>query len=330
MSGKRIERRMTNRAVAVVIFEGVQALDVAGPLDVFATANGFLPEEDRYTYLLIGADTHPVRCSNGMRMAADLSFAQADLAFDTVLVAGGPDLPDSLADAAMSAWLQAWGVQARRYGSICTGAFALGRAGLLDGRTVTTHWLCSAKLAAQFPKARVEHDRIHARDDRLVTSAGITAGIDLSLALVGEDHGPAISLACAKALVVVAQRQGGQSQFSPLLVPISDAATPLGKVQAYVMDHVREAFPVERLAEIAGVSARSIARLFVRDLGVTPHEFVEGVRLDHARNLLESSEAALKAVAYDCGFASPDQMRSAFQRRLNVTPQQYRGSFRTV
>ncbi|NMN07586.1 MULTISPECIES: GlxA family transcriptional regulator [unclassified Novosphingobium] len=321
---------MAKKVVVLVIYEGVQALDVAGPLDVFAVANRFLPEEDRYECLLVAGDTTPVRCSNGMWMVADLSFAQAEGLFDTVLVAGGPDLPDSAADEAMSAWLRAWAVQARRYGSICTGAFALGHAGLLDGRTVTTHWLCSAQLATLFPKARVEHDRIHARDDRLVTSAGVTAGIDLSLALVGEDHGPAISLACAKALVVVAQRQGGQSQFSPLLVSTSDPQTPLGKVQAYVMDHVREAFPVERLAELAGVSSRSIARLFVRELDVTPHEFVEGVRLNQARSLLESTDLALKAVAFDCGFASPDQMRSAFQRRLNVTPQQYRASFKNM
>jgi transcriptional regulator GlxA family with amidase domain len=321
---------MAKRNVVVVIHEGVQALDVAGPLDVFAAANDFLPAAERYECLLVGGDTQPVRSSNGMRLAADLSFAQATRAFDTVLVAGGPALPHSAPDDAMSAWLRNWGIQARRYGSICTGAFALGHAGLLDGRTVTTHWLCSAQLASQFPAARVEHNRIHARDDRLVTSAGVTAGIDLSLALVGEDHGPAISLSCAKALVVVAQRQGGQSQFSPLLVQARDAATPLGKVQSYVMEHIQEAFPVERLADIAGVSPRGIARLFVRDLGVTPHEFVEGVRLDHARNLLESTAAALKAVAFDCGFASPDQMRSAFQRRLNVTPQQYRGSFRAA
>jgi transcriptional regulator GlxA family with amidase domain len=321
---------MAIRHVAVVIHEGVQALDVAGPLDVFAAANEVVPAADRYECLLVGANTLPVRSSNGMRMAADLSYDDATRAFDTVLVAGGPGLPNSAPDPATSDWLQAWGTQARRYGSICTGAFVLGHAGLLDGRTVTTHWLCSAQLARQFPAARVEHNRIHARDDRLVTSAGVTAGIDLSLALVGEDHGAAVSLSCAKTLVVVAQRQGGQSQFSPLLVPANDATTPLGKVQTYVMDHIKDAYPVERLADIAGVSPRSIARMFVRDLGVTPHEFVEGVRIDHARNLLESTEAGMKTVAYDCGFASPDQMRSAFQRRLNVTPQQYRGSFRTA
>lgn len=321
---------MATRDVALIIHDGVQALDVAGPLDVFAAANGFLPEQDHYRCLLVGRTRTPVRCSNSMWMTADLSFEEAARPFHTVLVAGGPALPDRPADDAMSDWLRQWGVRAERYGSICNGAFALGHAGLLDGKTVTTHWLCSAQLAKRFPAARVEPDRIHARDDRLVTSAGVTAGIDLTLALVAEDHGPEISLACAKGLVVVAQRQGGQSQFSPLLLPPTETATPLGKVQAYVMEHVGEAFPVERLAEIAGVSARSIARLFVRDLGITPHEFVEGVRIDRARNLLEATERALKTVAFDCGFASPDQMRSAFQRRLGVTPQRYRESFQAT
>lgn len=319
---------MAIREVALVIFDGVQALDVAGPLDVFTAANDFLPAQDRYRCLLVARSRTPLRSSNGMWMTADLSFDEACRSFHTVLVAGGQRLPDSPPDEAMSAWLRRWGVTADRYGSICTGAFALGHAGLLDGRTVTTHWLCSAKLAETFPAANVERDRIYARDDRLVTSAGVTAGIDLTLALVGEDHGSALSLACAKGLVVVAQRQGGQSQFSPLLLPPSDAATPLGKVQAYVMEHLGESLPVERLAEIAGVSARSIARLFVRDLGLTPHDFVEGVRIDHARNLLEATESPLKIVAFKCGFASPDQMRSAFQRRLRITPVRYRESFR--
>lgn len=321
---------MAVRDVALVIFDGVQALDVAGPLDVFTAANDFLPEQDHYRCLLVAGDRAPVRSSNGMWLIADLSFAEACRSFHTVLVAGGQRLPDSPPDEAMSEWLRRWAVVAERYGSICTGAFALGHAGLLDGRTVTTHWLCSSKLADMFPAAHVEHDRIYARDDRLVTSAGVTAGIDLTLALVGEDHGPAVSLACAKGLVVVAQRQGGQSQFSPLLLPPSDTTTPLGKVQAHVMGHIGESFPVERLAEIAGVSARSIARLFVRDLGLTPHDFVEGVRIDHARNLLEATDKPLKIVAFDCGFASPDQMRSAFQRRLGVTPVRYRESFRSA
>jgi len=320
---------MAMKRVALVIHDGVQALDVAGPLDVFAEANGFVAEGEGYESLLVADSTATLHASSGMPIAAHLSFAEAGQGFHTVLVAGGPALPDRPRDEAMSAWLRGAAASARRYGSICTGAFALGHAGLIDGRVVTTHWQNAARLAAMFPAAQVQHDRIHARDDRLVTSAGVTAGIDLALALVAEDHGAAVSLLCAKRLVVVAQRQGGQSQFSPLLAPPTAAATPLGRVQAHVMEHLAEPFPVERLAAIAGVSPRSIARLFGRELGITPHDYVEGVRLDHARNLLEAGDLALKAIAFDCGFAGPEQMRSAFQRRLGLSPLRYRESFRT-
>jgi transcriptional regulator GlxA family with amidase domain len=154
-----------------------------------------------------------------------------------------------------------------------------------------------------------------------VTSAGVTAGIDLALALVGEDHRAAVSLACAKFLLVVAQPQGGRSQFSPVLLLMNNPLSPLGKVQAYVMEHPREPFSVERLAKIAGASVRNIARLFVRELGV---------RLDHARNLLEATDLALKAVAFDCGFVTPERMRGAFQRRLGLSPLQYRENFRAT
>ncbi len=319
---------MTKRDVALIVHDGVQALDVAGPLDVFAEANGFLAPDEAYDCRLLAADTCLLRASNGMAIVPHLSFVEAQRRFHTVLVAGGPALPAAAPDPAMSDWLRRWGVQAARYGSICTGAFALGHAGLLDGRTATTHWQNAAQLAARFPACRVEHDRIHARDGALVTSAGVTAGIDLALALVGEDHGDALALACAKRLVVVAQRQGGQSQFSPLLLPQSDPETPIGRVRTYVIDHLAEPFPVERLAEIAGTSLRTIARLFVRELGQTPHDFVESVRIDQARNLLEATERALKAVAFDCGFASPEQMRAVFQRRLGLSPLRYRDSFR--
>ena len=320
---------MAKRDIALVIHDGVQSLDVAGPLDVFAEANGFLAEGEGYRCLLLAGTTALIRASNGTPMAAHLSFGDAARVFHTVLVAGGPGLPEGSEDATMSAWLRDWGVRAERYGSICTGAFALGRAGLLDGRLVTTHWQNAACLAETFPAARVEHDRIFARDGRLVTSAGVTAGIDLALALVGEDHGEHVALACAKRLVVAAQRQAGQSQFSPFLLPRSDPATPLGKVQAYVMENLDEPFPVRRLAAIAGTSTRSLARLFVQELGITPHEFIENIRLDHARNLLEASDLALKAIAFDCGFGSPEQMRSVFQRRLGLSPLRYRESFRT-
>ncbi|MGH2343556.1 GlxA family transcriptional regulator [Segnochrobactraceae bacterium EtOH-i3] len=318
---------MAKRDVALIIHEGVQCLDVAGPLDVFAEANGFLDEDDGYRCTILASTTAPMCASNGMTLTAHLRFEEAARVFHTVLIAGGPDLPRRPEDGAMSLWLKEWGVKAERYGSICTGAFALGHAGLLDGRIVTTHWQNADGLAKAFPAARVEHDRIFARDGRLVTSAGVTAGIDLTLALVGEDHGEDVALACAKRLVVVAQRQGGQSQFSPLLHPASDPMTPLGRVHSYVMTNLTEPFPVERLASIAGTSARTMARLFVKELGITPHDFIESIRLDHARNMLEATDFALKTIAFDCGFGSADQMRSVFQRRLGLSPLRYRENF---
>ncbi|SFK59453.1 Transcriptional regulator GlxA family, contains an amidase domain and an AraC-type DNA-binding HTH domain [Sphingomonas sp. NFR04] len=319
---------MAKRQIAVLIQDGVQALDVAGPLDVFAEANGFLPQSEYYDGLLVAPSHAPVRASNGMALMPHLSLGEAERRFHTVLVAGGPTLPDAAADPMVSGWLQSCGARAERYGSVCTGAFALGHAGLLDGRTVTTHWQNAALLAARFPKARVEPDRIFARDGALITSAGVTAGIDMALALVSEDHGEALALACAKRLVVVAQRQGGQSQFSPLLTARIDADSPVGKVQDYVLGHLDEPLHVKRLAEIGGTSPRSIARLFVTQLGVTPHDFVESVRIDQARKLLEMSDRPLKAIAFDCGFASTEQMRGAFQRRVGLNPARYRESFR--
>jgi transcriptional regulator GlxA family with amidase domain len=318
---------MTTRSVAIVIHEGVQALDVVGPLDVFAEANGFVPEGDRYDITVIGADTRPMRASNGLSMTADLDFAEATRSFHTALVAGGPALPDRPIDRATNDWLRDWGTKAERYGSVCTGAFVLGLAGLLDGKAVTTHWQNAGKLATMFPRARVELDRIYLRDGSLVTSAGVTAGIDLALALVAEDHGSSVALSCARRLVVAAQRQGGQSQFSPNLLPPSPPGSPLARVQAYVQEHLDETLSVDRLAEIAGTSSRSLARLFKQELDVTPHEFVESVRIDQARNLLEGTDRALKVVAYDCGFGGAEQMRVVFQRRLGISPGSYRSSF---
>ena len=321
---------MARKDVALLVFDGVQALDVAGPLDVFAEANRFLPDGQGYDLVLVASGREPIGASNGMPLTAHLGFSEAARRFDTVLVAGGPALPDADEDVATSAWLRRWGAGAGLYGSICTGAFILGHAGLLDGKVVTTHWQAAAQLAARFPSARVEPDRIFSRDGALVTSAGVTAGIDLALDLVTEDHGAAVALACAKRLLVVTQRQGGQSQFSPLLQRRTADDSPLRKVQDYVVAHIGEPFPVERLADIAGTSPRSIARLFVKELALTPHDFVESVRLDYARNLLEATDLALKAVAFDCGFAGPEQMRAVFQRRLGTSPQRYRESFRTA
>jgi len=317
--------------VAIAIFPGVQALDVAGPVDVFSEANGFIAPDARYEVKLLSAEPAPLRASNGMTLVADATFDQAPGPFDLALVAGGPALPhDPVPDARLLDWLTNVATRCHRYGSICTGAFALGHAGLLDARNVTTHWQHAAQLAAQFPEARVDFDRIYLRDGPLVTSAGVTAGIDLSLALVAEDHGPHTALAVAKRLVVFAQRQGGQSQFSPYLTAPADDTSPVAKVQAHVMQKISESFTVKQLADVAGMSARNFARVFVQETDVTPHEFIERARVDAARKLLESSGAVLKAIAYDCGFGTADRMRIVFTKRIGVTPMQYRERFRTV
>ncbi|HEY1998183.1 GlxA family transcriptional regulator [Paraburkholderia sp.] len=316
--------------VAVAIFPGVQALDVAGPVDVFSEANQFLPLEEHYEVSLLSGEPGALRASNGMTLVADDTFEHARRDFDLALVAGGPALPDSAPDGPLTSWLSTVAAHCKRYGSICTGAFALGHAGLLDERSVTTHWQHAGQLAAQFPKARVDFDRIYLRDERLVTSAGVTAGIDLSLALVAEDHGPRTALAVAKRLVVFAQRQGGQSQFSPYLTAPADETSPVAKVQAYVMEHIGESFTVKQLADVASMSARNFARVFVQETNVTPHEFVERARVDAARKQLESSAAALKTIAYDCGFGTADRMRIVFTRRIGATPMQYRERFRST
>jgi transcriptional regulator GlxA family with amidase domain len=318
---------MTIRSVAIVVLEGVQALDVAGPLDVLTEANGFLAVDDRYAISLVGHSDRPIRASNGMQMIADRTFDDDEGVFSLVLVAGGPNLPDALPDPRVTAWLRRHCSGAELYGSICTGAFVVGHAGLLDGRDVTTHWQNAAHLAATFPAARVNHDRIFLKDGPLVTSAGVTAGIDLALSIVAQDHGSQVARSIAKRLVVLAQRQGGQSQFSPFLATARDEVSPPAKVQAYVLAHIGEMLDVERLAAIGGISARSLARLFANETGMTPHAFVEAARLDIARNMLEGTTLQLKTIAYDCGFGTAEHMRTVFSRRLGVSPAQYRASF---
>jgi transcriptional regulator GlxA family with amidase domain len=318
---------MSMRTVAIAVFPGVQALDVAGPVDVFAEANGFVPQGEGYECVLVGPGERAVRASNGTRLLADLSWREATSRYDIALVAGGPSLPSDAPIEDLSRWLVEVASKSGRYGSICTGAFALGHAGLLDDRDVTTHWQNAPQLATQFPKARVELDRIHMRDGNLVTSAGVTAGIDVALALVAEDHGSKVALAVAKRLVVFAQRRGGQSQFSPYLSAPADETSPVAKVQAYVMEHIGARLSVDELARVAGMSERSFARSFVQLAQMTPHEFVERARVDAARNALESSDTRLKTIAYEYGFGTADRMRLVFTRRLGVSPSEYRASF---
>ncbi len=315
-------------AVAIVVYEGVQALDVAGPMDVFSEANTFLGSGDRYETVLVAAHRNPLRASNGIRMVADLTFEEALGGFDLILVAGAPTPPEAEPDPHLMQWVKELPWRSSVYGSICTGAFVLGYAGLLDDRRVTTHWQDAQALAAKFPRAKVEPDLIYVRDGRLITAAGVTAGIDLGLALVGQRHGAETALKVAKRLVVVAQRQGGQSQFSPYLSAPADPESPVARIQDHVMANIGDRHTLESLAAVVGMSPRNLARHFVQAAGITPHEFMERARVDAARMMLEGSDRPIKAVAFDCGFGSADRMRIVFRARLGVTPAQYRASFR--
>lgn len=314
--------------VALVLFDGVQALDVAGPLDVFAEANTHLPEHRRYEVSLVGREAGIVTCSNGMQILVPVGYLDSDVQYDLLLIAGGPQLPDWDPPREFIAWLQKQTRGAARFGSVCNGAFVLGHAGLLDGKQVTTHWADAGRLGDTFPQARVQPDKIFIRDGRLFTSAGVSAGIDLCLSLVAEDCGHEHAVRVAKRLVVYIQREGGQSQYSPYVGAAKEEAPIIGKVHRYVTEHIGDALSIEQLARAVSVSRRTFSRLFARYAKVTPSAFVEQVRVDTARQLLEASDAPLKTVAFKCGFHSATHMRTIFARRLNVTPMQYRQRFR--
>lgn len=319
---------MTIKKVAIVIYEGVQALDVAGPADVFAEASRILQGACRYQVQVIAASREPVRASSGMLLSADMDFAMANgESFDILLVAGSPDLLRMHQDGLLTDWVREAAPRTGIYGAICTGAFVLGHAGLLDGRRVTTHWQHSRQLAREFPLARVEADAIHVQDGPLVTSAGVTAGIDLALALVSQEHGAELATEVAKQLVVVVQRMGGQSQFSPFLAVPQDSSSAVSQIQMLVMENLGAQHSLHSLAEAVGMSPRSLSRHFQREAGITPHEFVQRARIDAARKLLEASSKPLKTIAFECGFGSSDRMRLVFSERLGITPAQYRASF---
>ncbi|MBB3211827.1 transcriptional regulator GlxA family with amidase domain [Herbaspirillum sp. Sphag1AN] len=260
----------------------------------------------------------------------DTTWTDPDLSFDLLLVAGGPELVNRQFDESVYAWLRDACSRARRYGSICSGAFILGRAGLLDNRKVTTHWNYAEALSALCAKSEVEADRIYVQDGALYTSAGVTAGIDLALHLLREDKGAEVALNVAKRLVVVMQRAGGQSQFSPYLTSFADSTSPIAEAQRHVLSNLQHTLSVTDLALVANMSVRSFSRSFAKEVGMTPAEFVQRARIDAARAQLENSDAPVKAVAYACGFGDTNRMRNAFMRSLGVSPQHYRQSFHSA
>ena len=266
---------------------------MAGPLEVFSIANRYLPAADHYQILTIGTEPGPLQASNGVSVQTDLLLEQAQAAYDLLLVPGGPGAYNECHPALLP-WLKAAAPRARRIGSICTGAFVLGHAGLLDGHRVTTHWHYTERLIKAFPNAIVETDRIYLQDGRLITSGGVTAGIDLALSVVAQDHGKQVAVDVAKVLLVVMKRQGGQAQFSPMTAAVAPQETPITRVQNHVLAHLDQPFTIESMAELAGMSARHFARLFAKDVQMTPMAFLQGARIDRARHLLETPDLPLK------------------------------------
>ena len=314
------------RRVEIVAFPSVQLLDVAGPLQVFAAANQHLAEKG----LPKVYDVHIVGPSEQITATAGLIFAaealSAETKADTLVVAGGEGVMLAAADPQLAAWIKQKSEAVRRTASVCTGAFMLGAAGLLDGRRAVTHWSFCAELKRQYPTALVEPDPIFIHDGRIWTSAGVTSGIDLSLALVEEDLGREVALAVARQLVVFLKRPGGQAQFSAVLT-LQSADNHFADLHAWIGDHLAEDLSLARLARHAAMSERTFARRYREQTGSTPARGIERLRVEAARNLLLATDLPIKRVAARCGFGTEETMRRAFLRAQGVGPREYRDRF---
>ena len=316
------------KSVAIVVPPNAQSLDVSGPLDAFLEANRHASAGPLYEVRLVGTGTGRTIRVGGMSVVADTSIFNDVRPIDTMLVAGTPDYAAAYASTDLHVWLRRRAPRTRRYGSVCTGAFFLGAAGLLDGMNATTHWQHAAELAERFPAVKVVPDQIYVQDGALYTSAGVTAGIDLALRLIEDDHGRDLALTVARRLVVFLKRPGGQSQFSAhLAAQIADDGR-IRSLQHWILDHLPLDLSLEALADRVAMSVRNFTRVFQAETGSTPADFVEMARVDAARRLLEESDTPLQRVASRCGFASPDTMRRAFLRRIGTVPSDYRDRFR--
>jgi transcriptional regulator GlxA family with amidase domain len=323
------------RHVAMVAFPEVQILDVTGPLEVFGCATRLLAERSNagapaYRVEILASRAGALACSSGMRIVAERGLRSVDGGIDTLLVAGGIGTAAALRDGVLVRWLRDVGPRVRRLGSVCSGSFVLAEAGLLDGRRATTHWAWCATLAKQYPTVTVAPDPIFVRDGNVYTSAGVTAGMDLALALVEEDHGRELALEVARQLVMFLRRPGGQSQFSAQLAVQTADREPLRELQAWISEHPDADLSVPTLARRVAMSPRNFARVFTREVGMTPARFVESVRVEAARRRLEESAHGVDRVAAACGFGTAESMRRAFLRTVRVPPAAYRHRFRAT
>jgi transcriptional regulator GlxA family with amidase domain len=317
--------------VAIVAFDGLQLLDLAGPSEVLRTATR-LGATPPYETVIATPDGQSVRSESGVSVAADVSLAslaalRSRARIDTLVVVGGDGTGSARRDRRFLADLAAVAARAPRIASVCTGAELLAAAGLLDGYEATTHWASCDALAARHPDVSVRPDRIYVHDRDRWTSAGVTAGVDLFLAMVQADHGAALAHQAAGWLVVFVQRPGGQSQFSAQLRAQRATTTSIAELQAWLGDHLDENLGVEALAEWVGMSPRTFARVFRRETGTTPAAFVEELRVESARRLLETTDLTVAAVAGRVGIKHAETLHRAFHRRLGTTPDRYRQHF---
>ncbi len=317
-----------SRRVEVLAFPDVQLLDVTGAFQVLAVANNLATEASRpppYALRVVSAAPGLIASSSGLAFLAE-ALPPIDDPLDTLIVAGGPGVHTACQDAALVGWIRQRAHRARRAASVCTGAFLLAASGLLDGRRATTHWSCCGRLAADYPAVRVEQDPIYINDGKIWTSAGVTAGIDMALALIEADVGRATATAAARQLVVFAKRPGGQAQFSTG-VALAGSDASFDRLHEWMKLNPRANLAVPVLAERAGMSERSFLRHYRKVVGLTPARAVERVRVEAARQALGETSLPLKRIARDCGFGSEDTMRRSFLRVLSVPPHAYRERF---
>ncbi|MQS36076.1 GlxA family transcriptional regulator [Streptomyces katsurahamanus] len=321
------------RLIVIVLFDGVDLLDVTGPPEVFSLVQRETCDVTSYQIALAAETLDPVTTSAGVRVLPDITFREASTrSIDTLLVPGSVEVDGegrvhALADPAVVDWVRTLATRTRRITSVCVGAHILAAAGLLDGKRATTHWSTAQQLAADHPMVEVDADPIFIREGDVWTGAGISACLDLSLALVADDFGETVALRVARQLVMYLKRPSGQSQFSVPLEPVS-MTRRVEDLRHYVMRHISDQLTAADIAAYAHVGERQLARIFKSELGMTPAAYIESARVEAARNQLEATDVTLERIASTCGFGTTDTLIRAFRRQLDTTPTEYRRRFR--
>jgi transcriptional regulator GlxA family with amidase domain len=322
------------RKIVTLIYPDANSLDISGPLQVFSTANRLLQNDApkaqaAYTTEIIGPKPHPISVAAGLHLTPEYDLENTPTDIDTLFIAGGMGAQDAAIDTDIRHYLLATAPKVKRLASVCTGAFILAAARLLDKRRATTHWQYIEQLISDYPAIQVEPNTIFTQDEAIYCSAGVTAGIDLALALVEDDWGHELALNVARQLVVFLKRPGGQSQFSALLDSQSKSGSPINQVQQWVLQNLSGNLSVDVLAEKIALSPRHFSRVFQRESGLSPGKFIVRARLDMARNLLESTSLPLSNIAEQCGVGNSETLRRLFWQQFNTSPRTYRERFRS-